>query len=771
MLTREYLSGILLKIIKAGLTVILLTPFAVVPQSFFPFIFWKTIIFRLVVELLLFFWVWLIILDKKFLPRRDWLFWSMAGFFIVLILSTIYSVNVYNSFWSNQERMEGLLTLLHFWVFFLILSSVLRHKADWLWFFKISFAMSVILSSYAFLQKINLAWSWVLFGGANRLSATMGNPAFLAGYLLISIFFGALLFLNAKKHSRSRWLILSLMIFELLILYWTATRGALLGITVAVVFFALMVFFHDIRLGFKKIAIIFLIGLVLFSACVYHYRYREWFIGVFGLGVYRVATISLDKASLDIQARLMAWQLAVDSWKQRPFLGWGLENYGIAFNTNFDPTFLRVSKQAWFDRAHSRIFDTLLANGALGLLAYLSIFGCAVTILIQRWLRSRRRDWVPLILLSALIGYFVQNLFVFDTHVTYLVFFSLLAFISFYGQHKMTSQEVDLTGLDQYKKALSLSAGKPVTKLTRQEKIFLGGLVFLIFLGMIKFNLKPAVANYNLGTSYAATSEQQAIERFKTAMFMHTFVQGEARREFARTIIAAANNLLRQKKALMPVKPYLDLAYQQIQLAIKQDPKNYSSYLYYGELARLLAMWPDNQVDLKGIDEALQIFYQAIDLAPLRPESYTSIADMQVSLGRYEEASQTYQKLLAFDPYLASAHWQYGLVLGRLNQPEAGWQELDKAVRSGYLDQTNNQSDFLTAARGYEKVQNWTSTIDAYQHYLKSAANDVGISLALAQAYANNSEISLARQIANNILIINPGLKDEVRKFLDSLVR
>ena len=86
-----------------------------------------------------------------------------------------------------------------------------------------------------------------------------------------------------------------------------------------------------------------------------------------------------------------------------------------------DPYFFSVSGET-FDRAHNKIVDLLVMNGILGLLAYLSVFSAA---LIHLWQRKKKELINSLILISILAAYFIQNLFLFDMPVAYLMFFML----------------------------------------------------------------------------------------------------------------------------------------------------------------------------------------------------------------------------------------------------------------------------------------------------------------------------------------------------------
>src|SRR5437867_4469658 len=92
------------------------TPFIclyVADSMFFPFIVGKNFTFRILVEVMLGAWVFLMFLDATYRPKFSWVLVAALAFLAVLALADFTGVNPYRSFWSNYERMEGLITLIH----------------------------------------------------------------------------------------------------------------------------------------------------------------------------------------------------------------------------------------------------------------------------------------------------------------------------------------------------------------------------------------------------------------------------------------------------------------------------------------------------------------------------------------------------------------------------------------------------------------------------------------------------------------------------------
>ena len=81
------------------------------------------------------------------------------------------------------------------------------------------------------------------------------------------------------------------------------------------------------------------------------------------------------------------------------------------------------------DKAHNQLLEELGTKGSLGLLVYLGLWTVIVVTLIRKH-RPLREDVLAYAILGALAGYFVQNLFLFDTPPTILQFVLLTAWVA-----------------------------------------------------------------------------------------------------------------------------------------------------------------------------------------------------------------------------------------------------------------------------------------------------------------------------------------------------
>ena len=139
---------ICLFVIRWGIYLALFTPLIIHNKFFFPFVAPKTIFFRIVVEIILAAYIFLIAVNKKYFPKITPLSVALTIFLEVFILASLTGVNFERSFWSTFERMTGIFTLLHLYVFFIILSNCFKKKEDWQKFLAVSVLVGVAVSFY-----------------------------------------------------------------------------------------------------------------------------------------------------------------------------------------------------------------------------------------------------------------------------------------------------------------------------------------------------------------------------------------------------------------------------------------------------------------------------------------------------------------------------------------------------------------------------------------------------------------------------------------------
>jgi O-antigen ligase len=356
-------------------------------------------------------------------------------FTLVFLLACFFGVDPALSFWSNFERGEGGIQVLHLAVFFLLLSVLFETKEDWLRLFRWVLCGGLLMAAYGLFAGLGVGgFIGVTFSVPSfRFAGSIGNAAYVAAFSIFALFYIAYLFVSrwrAKRLFSPGNIVLSFLgIVFLLTFYFASTRGAFLGLVAAVV--AFLAYFAYSHAAWRRWLIIG--GILLVAAVVALIQFQDTAF-VKNLPGSRIFDISFGAETF--RHRSIMWNIAVDGWKERPLLGWGPENYIQVFDRHFDTRYFVPGEQfgAWFDRAHSVIFDYLVETGALGLLVYLGMF---IVFYWQFFATKKDRvgrtatfseSW----LFAFPVAYLVQGLILFDVLPISYNLFLFLAFATVY---------------------------------------------------------------------------------------------------------------------------------------------------------------------------------------------------------------------------------------------------------------------------------------------------------------------------------------------------
>ncbi|QQR64948.1 O-antigen ligase family protein [Candidatus Kaiserbacteria bacterium] len=389
---------------------------------FFPFITGKNFTFRIIVEIIFAGWVILALYEPLYRPKFSWILGSFSALLVVMFFANLFGESPQSSFWSNYERMEGYVTLVHTFLYMLIAGTVLTTEKVWDRFFMTTIGVAVVLSLYAFAQ---LSGNITINQGGVRLDGTLGNSAYMAIYMLFHIFITFFMLFRAKSKG-ARIVYGGLAVLFIYLLIQTATRGTILGLVGGSFIMAtyIALFAREYPM-FRKIATGGIVAIIAIVAIFITFKESSFIQG--NPYLQRIATISLAEGG----NRFNIWSMAFEGVKERPILGWGQGNYNYVFNEYYRPEL--HGGEAWFDRVHNIVMDWLIAGGVLGLIAYLSVLFSALYYLFFRPLFRKDDHAFTVVergvLIGLLAGYFVHNIFVFDNIVSYIFYAVILAYI------------------------------------------------------------------------------------------------------------------------------------------------------------------------------------------------------------------------------------------------------------------------------------------------------------------------------------------------------
>ncbi|MDP3729217.1 MAG: O-antigen ligase family protein [bacterium] len=595
-------------IIKIGLFIVPFIPLYVAKSLFFPYITGKAFIFRIVVEIIFAVWIWLALVYKEYRPRKTALLWAVSALLGVIILATIFSVNPVKSIWSNFERMEGLIAHLHIFAYFLVLSHVFTKK-DWFIFLNLFMVSGLIENGYALSQRLGYLASPQ---GGFRVDGTIGNPTYLGAYLIFILAFSALLWLEVKD-KRAKYFYAFSALWTLTTLYFTASRGPVLGLLIGV---GAVTVLYLIATR-KKAVLLSLVALLVIPIGLWMLRDASFIKGSPALS--RLTSLSFGERT--IVGRFDIWGLSWQGVQDKPLIGWGLENYGAVFAKYYNPNLWW--QEPWFDRAHNIIFDWLIHAGIVGLVSYLSIFVTALYLLWKGYERKNISFEVGMVLFALLISYFFQNLFVFDNLATYIGFFTILAFIhaSMLGEERLMEAPIRHAPSVRLGTSHGKQGGMGSSPLV---PIFL---IVPLCLTIYFINAQPFLVNRSLLATFVNGKHPE--DKFKDFEKALSYNHPLGRQEISEHLI---NFSLRAggEQSLTPEfrDTVIRRAITEGQNSVVRDSLDPRPYLFLGILY--------GKIGLR--DEAIATLEKGRLLSPAKPGIYFEIADVYIQKGEIQKA-------------------------------------------------------------------------------------------------------------------------------------
>jgi O-antigen ligase len=388
----------------------------------YPFVFLKLLFFQVLMSLTLPAFLVLAWREPRYRPRFSWLYAALGGHFIALALSAATAMDRHRAFWGNQERMNGLFSLLHFVAWFAMASSVLKTWPDWRnllhWQAGLGFVMAVV----ALLQRPLPNLLGVEAG--SRVAGLLGNPIYLGAYQAFMVFWLVLLWVRAEKPVLRRYYALGIAA-SAAALWASGSRGPLLGLVVGgAIAFAIW------AIAAGRHRLVALGGAALACTAGGYALIARFLVSLPALEAFWKQNAALEHIFLaDFDpARLRLWAIAWRAFHDRPWLGWGLANYDIAFEAHFDPRFMCWGPGGSLqDSSHSLYLDHLSTTGIVGLLTFVLLWA-SVFAAVGRALREKRMELpAGAVLLGMVASYLVQGIFVFDSPGVHSMTFLLLA--------------------------------------------------------------------------------------------------------------------------------------------------------------------------------------------------------------------------------------------------------------------------------------------------------------------------------------------------------
>ncbi len=462
------------------------------PDTLFPFIVGKALFGRVVIEIIFGLWLVLAFKYPEYRVPRSWLLLVFGVYLGINVLAGMFGVSFQLSLWSTYERMQGTVDLAHWYAFTLVLVSVARSWVNWRTLLTVNLAIGFLVAVLGIAEHYKLVEEFPIYEGvwiqnirSARLEVTLGNATYVGAYMLVNFLIGLGLLARSlrwpnvevskapdrrrrggrARQTGPRWSDLTLMpnVLTLYIayvpkllgwhpekqkidselltfrLFWIAvvaldfwvlilsgTRGAFIGLGAGLLAFSGGYVLWG-RVRAVKMAAVGLVAVLISLSLVMVVARNSSFVQTIAdsnVLVRRMADLNFDDSN--VKNRFTTLGIGLEAFAARPILGWGPENFLIGWGRYFDED---PETPETFDQAHNKLVEELTTKGILGFGSYIAIWALMAAVVVQRVrTQGEREQLFTLFIGAAMAGYFVQNLFLFDTPATVLMFFLLLAF-------------------------------------------------------------------------------------------------------------------------------------------------------------------------------------------------------------------------------------------------------------------------------------------------------------------------------------------------------
>ena len=634
------LEKVLLSGIWTGFVLLLLMPLVVTPQTIFPFIVGKALYSRAIIEIIFGLWALLAILRPAYRPPRSWLLILLALSLGVAILAACFGVSVQRSFWSTYERMQGVVDLAHWFVFTVVVASVVRTFRGWGVLLNLNLGVSLIVALLALSQHYANVGSSLFAFSPYRESASFGNPTYLGTYMLVNVILalGFLIrsFIPAQRIGKNFFLLLwsgrcfwgGTALINIWVLILTGTRGALLGLILGLGFSAVLFVFLARRRA-VRLAAIGLTGTLGGAAILIASMFLTPDILPFNIPPHsafapRTSEVLPGEKFLSIRGRLALWEAGVKGFVDEPFLGWGPENYIVVFGRYASGlgSSIKIS-----DAAHGEMFEVLTTAGLFGLLSYLALWALTFSVVVRAATGMDFREQVLTLFVGAtLMGHFVQSQFLFDISTTSLQYSLLLACVATLERGRRERAPA------RRRRAIGRHTG---------IRIGLGvGALALVGVGLLTNHAQYSAASAVRRMVAPTSTFDQALGYCEQAL-----IDFKPLANYPRLVLFENAARLWPTLGLLSKSRLLALVDTEAAAAIDSEPENWRVYLALARLYGVIAA-----SDPAYVERAIRYRDKTLELAPHRQEAGALLLWIPVVWGLYEELVPYRQEVRAVLP-------------------------------------------------------------------------------------------------------------------------
>lgn len=291
---------------------------------------------------------------------------------------------------------------------------------------------------------------------------TFGNPNFIGAFMGI---YAGLISVQMVKHYKNKKYLLSLTLILGLTIYVIYLSDALQGILVASFGIASTLYFLiRSKERVSQFSSVFLATTISF--------------GVVGLlGILNIGPLARFLYKTSITFRGEYWSAGLNMGFNNPFLGVGIDSYGIFYRTYRDESAIASpGVDVTTDTAHNVVIDVFSGTGILGALCYIAIVVIVLKTAISYIRKKKEFDPVFLSLFIPWLGYQLQSLISINQLGLAIWGWLLSGAVIGYVHSRSTTGEI---------KNSEISNAKKSKKISNSEQLLPAGTVLAVFASVV----------------------------------------------------------------------------------------------------------------------------------------------------------------------------------------------------------------------------------------------------------------------------------------------
>lgn len=667
--------------------------------------------------------------------------WIPAALLFIEYAASLFGMGFFTSFWGLPSRGDGLLTSSVITAFFYLILLVADRA------FLERLAKLVALTAGVVASIAVLQWAAALFGGqarflppvTGRIGSTLGNAAFLAGYLGMAFF--VILIVRNGSSGLSRRMYGAAAALSALAIVFTATRGTILALLAALAVALAFAAWKGAG-GIRRAARYGLVALAVLASLFF--VFRSELSQSFFEPLKRVASISLSDST--VSSRLFVWSHITEEALRRPLSGYGAEHIAQLFDRVYDPG--KILEQ-WFDRSHNAFLDYFAQYGVFGLALYLMLIGAFAAHAVRLY---RREEGGPentgFLFLLLIITYAAQNFFVFDTPSSFWLLYALFALL------------------------IVLLSDEPAAPLRRVFPPYSAGVAAsLIALLIVPAVVLPLYANRLLAKGYLfhLTDVAKANAYFDRGLALGTYADLEYG--------YVAYDMFTARQATQLSGAERIAAYEQ---ALSTLMANFEKYPYDARTATYLGHVLDTAPPEAEVDEEFdrQVLSRAMALSPLRAQAWYMTANISLRKADalapgdarqekyYREAIALLEEYAQKEPTLAVPRYILTTLYYKLGDKTTAKKWADEAYP---LYTTSDPAAAGPAVKYYIALGDWQRAARFLADLVEEKPSDHSVLYDLAKVTYLAGDPATALRITEKLREIDPALLETDQNFLSAI--